>query len=102
MVPAAIPHPSAIASANSLTFSVGGIGRAIGPFLFGSIFGYSTGGAPFGPRRSVIWLFASALCVLTGSASMRFKPNDDGALGASKTVDSRAQDYELVEREVAD
>lgn len=105
MVPAAIPHPSALASANSLTFSVGGIGRAIGPFLFGSIFGYSTGGAPFGPRRSVIWLFTSGLCVVTGSASMRFKPHDDGVLGAPNTLDSsngRAHDYELVTREIVE
>jgi hypothetical protein len=53
----AIPGPEYLAMANSITFSIAGVGRAVGPFIVSSVFALSTS-APtaFSLRRQLVWL----------------------------------------------
>ncbi|CAD6578555.1 MAG: hypothetical protein TREMPRED_002215 [Tremellales sp. Tagirdzhanova-0007] len=53
----AIPGPEHLASANSITFSAAGIGRAIGPFIVSSAFSLSgTFASPFSFGRQLVWI----------------------------------------------
>lgn len=53
----AIPGPEYLAIANSITFSVAGIGRAVGPFIVSSVFSLSTSStSAFSIRRQVVWV----------------------------------------------
>ncbi|GMK59936.1 hypothetical protein CspeluHIS016_0901530 [Cutaneotrichosporon spelunceum] len=53
----AIPGPEYLATANSITFSIAGVGRAVGPFIVSSVFALSTSASSaVSIRRQLVWL----------------------------------------------
>lgn len=60
----AIPGPEYLAMANSVTFSVAGVGRAVGPFIVSSVFALSTSApSAFSLRRQLVWVVFAAVCL---------------------------------------
>lgn len=60
----AIPGPEYLAMANSITFSVSGIGRAVGPFIISSFFALSTRSeAALSFQRQLVWFVFILICL---------------------------------------
>jgi hypothetical protein len=59
----AIPGPEYLAMANSVTFSMAAVGRAIGPFIVSGFFSFATTStSALSPRRQLVWLVFMLVC----------------------------------------
>lgn len=60
----AIPGPEYLAMANSITFSVSGVGRAVGPFVMSSFFAFSTtSDTALSFKRQLVWVVFLIICL---------------------------------------
>ncbi|KAI9635727.1 major facilitator superfamily domain-containing protein [Dioszegia hungarica] len=91
-----IPSPSLLVVANSLTFSIGAIGRAIGPFIISYFFSISTHFASDHPARQAVWVIF-ALLGLPGAWLAWNMRNGTGGSGSGSAGKGYGEEEERVE-----
>lgn len=89
----AIPRPEYLAMANSITFSVAAVGRAVGPFVVSWFFSLSaTFLSPASPGRQLVWIVFALMSLPSIYLAYRIQGNamEDGREG------SEEERYELI------
>lgn len=90
----AIPSPEYLAMANSITFSISGVGRAVGPFIVSSFFAFSmTADSAMSVKRQLVWLVMVLICLPTVYVAQRMVNSE--SVGAAM---SDEENHELLDR----
>ncbi|GFZ52020.1 hypothetical protein JCM24511_09792 [Saitozyma sp. JCM 24511] len=98
MVLDSIPGPEHLALANSLTFSVAAVGRAIGPFIISWSFSLSTSfSSPWSPGRQLVWIVFILLCLPSIYLAHRMEADRPPGQGSDDEEDDEER-HELIER----
>ncbi|RSH81462.1 hypothetical protein EHS25_006819 [Saitozyma podzolica] len=98
MVLDSIPGPEHLALANSLTFSVAAVGRAIGPFIISWFFSLSTSfSSPWSPGRQLVWIVFILLCLPSIYLAYRMEADRPPSQGTDDEEDNEER-HELIER----